>query len=127
MTQDKRRFTESGDRNAAVAEIEPEKFELIPRGKWVLIREMMQQETMTEGGVIQPGEDFFMLAKKDSKHTYAVVLKIGAEAKKDLSLGDVVIVTKFSLKIEGVEQVTGDPNVKLVRDEEIYAVVRKCT
>lgn len=127
MTQDKRRFTESGDRNTAVAEIDPEKFQLIPRGKWALVQEMLQTETVSEGGVITPGADFFMLAKKDSKHTYAVILELGSEVKPDLQKGDVVIVTKFSMKIEGVEQVVGNPNVKLVRDEEIYAIVRKCT
>jgi co-chaperonin GroES (HSP10) len=126
MTQDKRRFKEDGERNTAVAEIEPEKFQLVPRGKWALVREMIQQESVTEGGIVQPGADFFMLAKKDSKHTYAVILELGAEVKPDLQKGDVVIVTKFSMKIEGVEQVVGDPNVKMVRDEEIYAIVRKC-
>jgi co-chaperonin GroES (HSP10) len=123
---DKRRFKQDGARNTAVAE-KPEDvaFDLIPRHEWVLIKEMRQEEQRTEGGVVLPGEDFFLLQAKSSKHTYAVVVEIGDKVKPDLNRGDVVLVTKFSLTIDGVEQVTGDSDLRLVRDEEIYARVVK--
>lgn len=125
---DKRRFQQDGERNTAVAE-KPEdvKFDIVPRHEWVLIREMRQGETKTDGGVILPGEDFFMLAQKGAKHTYAVVVAIGDAVKKDLQVNDVVLVTKFSMDIEGAEQVVGTTDMRLVRDEEVYCRVVRCT
>ena len=127
MADDKRRFRQDGERNTAVAE-KPEdvRFELIPRHEWVLIKEMRQSEQRTEAGVVLPGEDFFLSQAKSAKHTYAVVIEVGDKVKPDLQKGDVVLVTKFSLTIDGVEQVTGDPELRLVRDEEVYARVVKC-
>lgn len=124
---DKRRFRQDGDRNTAVAE-KPEdvKFELIPRKEWVLIKEMRQEEQHTDGGVVLPGEDFFLSQAKSAKHTYAIVIAVGSKVESDLNQGDVILVTKFSLTIDGVEQVTGDPELRLVRDEEVYARVVKC-
>lgn len=127
MADDKRRFKQDGERNTAVAE-KPEdvKFELIPRHEWVLIKEMRQEEQRTKEGVILPGEDFFLSQAKSAKHTYAVVIAVGDKVKPDLQPQDVVLVTKFSLTIDGVEQVTGDPELRLVRDEEVYARVVRC-
>jgi co-chaperonin GroES (HSP10) len=125
MSQDKRRFTPDGTRTAVADPVE-RKFELVPRHEWVLIKEMRQGETKTEGGVVLPGEDFFLNQNKSPKHSYAVVLALGDKVKPDLHVKDVVLVTKFSLTIEGAEQVTGDPDVRLVRDEEVYCVVREC-
>lgn len=126
MSEDKRRFTPEGGRTEVVDVVE-EKFELIPRNEWVLIKEMRTGEQRTAGGVITPGEDFFMNQGKSAKHTYAVILSKGDKVKDDLNVNDVVLVTKFSLTIEGAEEVTGDPDVRLVRDEEIYCVVKRCT
>lgn len=125
MTADKRRFKEDGSRTA-VQDPPERKFELIPRHEWVLIKEMRQGETKTDAGVVLPGEDFFLNQNKSPKHSYAVVLAVGDLVKPDIQVKDVVLVTKFSLTIEGAEQVTGDPDVRLVRDEEVYCVVRKC-
>jgi len=126
MTADKRRFTQDGGRTA-VEDPAEEKFELVPRNEWVLIKEMRTGEQRTEGGIVTPGEDFFMNQGKSAKHTYAQVLSKGDKVSGDLEVGFVVLVTKFSLTIEGAEQVTGDPDVRLVRDEEIYCVVKRCT
>ena len=123
---DKRRVNESG--RTAVADPLEDKFELVPRNEWVLIKEMRTGEQRTEAGVITPGEDFFLMNQnKSAKHTYAQILSKGDKVKDDLQINDVVLVTKFSLTIEGAEQITGDPDVRLVRDEEIYCVVKKCT
>jgi co-chaperonin GroES (HSP10) len=121
---DKRRVDESG--RTAVADPVEQKFELIPRNEWVLIKEMRTGEQRTAGGVITPGEDFFMNQGKSAKHTYAQILSLGDKVKPDLKVGNVVLVTKFSLTIEGAEQITGDPDIRLVRDEEIYCVVKEC-
>jgi len=125
MSDDKRRFKGDGSRTA-VQDPPERKFELIPRHEWVLIKEMRQGEQKTEAGVVMPGEDFFMNQNKSPKHSYAVVLALGDNVKPDLHVKDVVLVTKFSLTIEGAEQVTGDPDVRLVRDEEVYCVVKEC-
>jgi co-chaperonin GroES (HSP10) len=121
---DKRRVDEHG--RTAVAEPEQQLFYLIPRHEWVLIKEMNQEETKTAGGITLPGDDFF-LNPKSAKNAYAVVLAKGDKVGEDIKIGDVVLVTKFTLQIEGVEQVTGDPVLRLVRDEEIYCrVVKRC-
>lgn len=126
MAQDKRRFTQDGGRTAVADPVE-EKFELVPRNEWVLIKEMRAGEQRSAAGVVTPGEDFFMNQGKAAKHTYAKILSMGDKVKGDLEVGFVVLVTKFSMTIEGAEQVTGDPDVRLVRDEEIYCVVKRCT
>jgi co-chaperonin GroES (HSP10) len=122
---DKRRVDEKG--RTAVAEQEQDLFDLIPRHEWVLIREISQGERTTDGGVVLPGDDFFMDQMKSAKNTYAQVLSKGSKVGDDINVGDVVLVTKFTLQIDGVEQVTGDPVLRLVRDEEIYCrVVKRC-
>jgi co-chaperonin GroES (HSP10) len=122
---DKRRFKKDGSRTAV--EDPPElKFELVPRNEWVLIKEMRSGEQRTAGGIVKPGEDFFMNQGKSAKHTYAKILKLGPKAGSDLKEGDVVLVTKFSQDIEGAEEILKDTDLRLVRDEEIYCVVEPC-
>jgi len=127
MNEDKRRFTPEGERNTAVADrLEDAKFDLVPRHEWVLIREMRQTEQQTQHGVVIPGEDFFLNQNKSPKHTYATVLAKGDKVKPDLKVGDVVLVTKFSMDIEGADQIIGSTDVRLVRDEEVYCRVVRC-
>ena len=121
---DKRRVDVEGN----VLVKEPEKIEWLikPRHKWVLLREMTQDEQKTAGGVILPGADFF-LNEKSPKHTIAKIVE-KSEQVLDLEVGDIVIATKFSLLLEDLEYFTGSKELKLCRDEEVYASVKpKCT
>jgi co-chaperonin GroES (HSP10) len=121
--EDKRRFTSEGER-VAVAEPELE-FDVIPRNEWVLIRQLIKKDEITAGGVVKPGEEFFMLAGKASKSQRGEVVAAGE--RSTLQVGDLVIFTFFAMEIEGLKDLTGREDLRLVRDEEVYAVVkRKC-
>ena len=122
--EDKRRLTDEG--TLRVAEPPAERYQIEPRQGWVLVRERQEGEKITAGGVIQPGADFF-LNTKSPKHTHAIVVAFSPSVK-GLEVDDLVIVTKFSLNLEAIEELTGDKELKLVRDEEVYARLKRiCT
>lgn len=115
---DRRRLDDAGTRK--------EKWEIRPRHAWVLIRQHRAQEKVTDGGVIQPGEDFFLMDKGKPKSQRGIVVAV-SDAVKDLEPGDFVIFTNFPIDLEDIEELTADPELKLVRDEEVYASVKRCT
>jgi co-chaperonin GroES (HSP10) len=115
---DRRRFEDNGERK--------EKWALAPRHEWVLIRQHREAEKKTEGGVITPGEDFFLMDKGKPKSQRGVVVAV-SEKITDLAPGDFVIFTNFPIDLEDIEELTGDAELKLVRDEEVYASVKRCT
>ena len=120
---DKRRFEPDGERKPLAPDKPKIQVAIRPRHKWVLIREIAQSEMKTEAGVVLPGADFFM-NQNSPKHTYATVVAL-SKGIDDLEVGQAVIVTKFSLTLESLEMFTGDPSLKLVRDEEVYASIEK--
>lgn len=122
-TNDKRRFEPDGERKPLAQDKPKINIKLRPRHKWVLIREIAQSELITDAGVVIPGADFF-LNQHSPKHTYATVVEV-SEGITDLEPGQAVIVTKFSLTLEALEMFTGDPSLKLVRDEEVYCAIEK--
>jgi len=117
-TVDRRRFEDNGERK--------EKWAISPRHEWVLIRQYREEEKKTEGGVITPGEDFFLMDKGKPKSQRGIVVAV-SEKITDLSPGDFVIFTNFPIDLEDIEELTGDAELKLVRDEEVYASVKRCT
>ena len=120
---DRRRVDATG--TVLVKESEQVKWLIKPRHRWVLLKEMTQEEQRTAGGVILPGADFF-LNEKSPKHTIAKIVEKSPEIV-DLEIGDIVIATKFSLLLEDLEYFTGTKEFKLCRDEEIFAsVIPKC-
>jgi co-chaperonin GroES (HSP10) len=118
--KDKRRI--DGDGNALAVEERKQEWEIIPRHEWVLIRKLTKEEMKTEGGVVIPGADFFLNAGTDKSQRGQVV---AAGEKTGLKPGDLVIFTNYALKFEDLEELTGDKSLHLVREEEVYAVVRQ--
>lgn len=88
-------------------------YDVQPLQKWVLIRKVFRKESVTEGGLI-------LKAGERSQRGEVVA------APPDIPLdpGDMVIFTNFPIELEDLEELTGDKNLKLVRYEEIYAIVR---
>ena len=119
--KDKRRI--DGDGNAIAVEEPKQEWEIIPRHEWVLIRKLKKEEKKTEAGVVLPGADFFLSGGGKSQRGEV----IAAGEKTQLQPGDLVIFTNYALKFEDLEELTGDSSLELVRDEEVYAVVRPKT
>lgn len=115
---DRRRVNDNGERK--------EKWEVLPRYDWVLIRQHREEEKTTEAGVIQPGEDFFLMDRGKPKSQRGIVVAV-SDKVKDLEPGDFVIFTNFPIDLEDIEELTADKELKLVRDEEVYAKVKRCT
>lgn len=120
--KDNRRFEESGDLKP---EAKKKKYEVKPRKLWVLIRQMTEEEARTEAGVVMPGEDFFLMDKGKPKSQRGIIVALSQEIT-DLQVGDYVIFTNFPIDLEDIEELTGSKDLKLVRDEEVYASVREC-
>jgi co-chaperonin GroES (HSP10) len=111
--EDKRRFDDSG--TLLIPDPEPEQFEIETLHGWVLIRKFQQAERIEKGVVIPGG----------GKSSRGMV--VSAPKETGLNEGDEVIFTNFSILIEDLEEVTGDKSLQLVRFEEVYARLRKCT
>jgi co-chaperonin GroES (HSP10) len=120
MTKDKRRFTSKG--NLKIPKV---LYDVIPRHKWVLVRQMKKGEEKTAGGVVLPGADFF-LSHGDDKSQKGVVEAVSPDVL-DLHQGDFVIFTNFPMEIAGLKELLGRDDLYLVRDEEVYAHVRPKT
>jgi co-chaperonin GroES (HSP10) len=112
-TKDKRRFSGNGERVVAVAP--PKRYVIEPLGKWVVIRKIEIQELETEGGVVLPGGG-------RSQRGEVVAVPDGV----NLAPGDIVIYTNFPMDIPDVEDMTGEKNLHLVLEEEIYARAIPC-
>src|SRR5271166_4659646 len=87
-----------------------------PRHKWVLIREHKQEEAKTDGGVVVPGQDFFMHVEKGDPSSRGTVLAVSPGV--DLNVGDLVVFTNFGMKLTDISELL-DAEVRLVRDEEV--------
>lgn len=111
MTTDKRRFNGEGNRVA-----EQVKFRIQPRYQWVLVRKIEREEQVGPGGVIIPGGGRSQRGEV-----------VAAAPNTGLNEGDVVIYTNFPLELEDLEELTGEKNLQLIRDEEVYALVVPCT
>lgn len=109
--QDKRSFTSDGDRKVIIP-----KYEIEALQNWVLIRKVSREEGTTEAGVV---------VVAGGRSSRGIVLHAGEGIP--LAPGDMVIFTNYPIELEDLEELTGDKDLKLVRYEEIYARVRKCT
>lgn len=112
-TKDKRRFSGNGERVVAVAP--PKRYVIEPLGKWVVIRKIEIVETETEGGII-------LAAGGRSQRGEVVAAPGGSQ----VVAGDIVIYTNFPMDIPDVEDMTGEKNLHLVLEEEIYARAIPC-
>lgn len=86
---------------------------LRPLHQWVLIRKTSLEQVQTEAGLI--------LDKSQARSSRGEV--VAASSDVPLKPGDQVIFTNFPIELEDLEDLTGDGNLKLVRFEEIYAVI----
>ena len=106
-------MTTKAQPTAAVLEKKASKIR--PLNQWVLIRQVQREEVQTAEGVILPG------GGRSSRGSVVAVAK-----GIPLAIGDLVIFTNFPIELEDLEEVTGDRNLKLVRFEEVYAVIEPC-
>jgi hypothetical protein len=111
--EDRRRLDDDG--NLRVAEPPPDVFELECLHGWVVIRKFQQAERIEKGVVIPGG----------GKSSRGIV--VSAAPETGLHEGDEVIFTNFSILIEDLEDITGDRSLQLVRFEEVYLRLKKCT
>jgi co-chaperonin GroES (HSP10) len=84
---------------------------LKPRAEWVLVRKLTLDEEVTEAGII--------LNKEQLKLLKGEVVAFGSKVK-GLKVGQEVVYSAFSMAIGDIEELTGDRNLVMVRDEEIY-------
>jgi hypothetical protein len=99
--------------HAAVAK--KQLYDAVPRHKWVLVRKLTPEEIRTEAGVI--------VDKSQQRSLMAEVLDFG-EAVVGLVKGDKVLISAFGMELEDMEEVTGDRSLSLLRDEEVYVILR---
>jgi co-chaperonin GroES (HSP10) len=93
-------------------------YELKARGKWVLIRMIPRKERRTAGGLV--------LTMGQEKTQHGEVVDVSSEIY-DLQAGDTVVFTNFVTELTEVEELTGERNLYLVRDEEVYSRAVKIT
>jgi hypothetical protein len=116
--EDKRRVDHDG--NSTGVEIAPQLFDIEPRGSWVLVRKYIRTEAKL-GDVVLPGEGTPGFEARSQRGTV-----VRAPEKTGLVEGDLVLYTNFPMDIPDIEDLTGEKNVHLVLDEEIYARFRPC-
>jgi hypothetical protein len=112
-TKDKRRFNGDGERVIPVAQVT--QYLIEPRNNWVVIRKIEIQETQTEAGVVLVGGGRSQRGEV-----------VAAAPSTGLAPGDIVIYTNFPMDIPDVEDMTGEKNLHLVLEEEIYARAIPC-
>lgn len=118
QVQDKRRFDEVG----AIRYV---RHTVRPRNEWVLIKKIEREEKLTDDGIILPGGGRSQRGKVVSVARWSWLKRLfsgGVRLKK----GDIVVYTNFPIELEDLEELTGEKNLHLVRDEEIYAVAVPC-
>ena len=94
------------------------KHRLHPRGSWVLIRKTSLDEEVTAAGVI--------LNRDNIKLHQGVIVELGAAAMAaGLAVDDVVLYTAFGMKLDDIELLTGDKNLFMIREQEIYSGVEE--
>ncbi len=87
---------------------------LRPRGKWVLVKRLTQDEEVTASGL--------HIDKSQRKSSVGRVVATGSEVI-DLFMGNEVLFSKFAMTLEDVEEQTGEKDLFLVRGEEIYSIL----
>lgn len=93
------------------------KFSIHPRNGWVLVRKLVLEDEITEGGVI--------VDNTTARTLRAEVVEASVPFGKvstDLAPGDIVLINAMCLEMEDLERMTGDKNLVMLRDEEIYSL-----
>lgn len=114
QVQDKRRLDSEGVRRYVQHTIRP-------RNQWVLIKKIEREEMQTGDGIILPGG-----GRSQRGRVVAVAKMPWWKRNLDLNVGDIVVYTNFPIELEDLEELTGEKNLHLVREEEVYAVAVPC-
>jgi co-chaperonin GroES (HSP10) len=95
------------------------KYAVHPRHGWVIVRKLSLEEIKTDAGLIVDRSQ----AKSYQAEVVeaAEVVRNGKFVASDLKPGDLVIITAFSMTFEDLEELTGEKDLLMVRDEECYA------
>ena len=94
------------------------KHRLIPRNEWVLIRKTSLDEEVSDAGII--------LNRDNVKLHQGVIVEAGAIAReRGLSIGLRVMYTAFGMDLDDIELLTGDENLFLIREEEVYSAIEE--
>jgi co-chaperonin GroES (HSP10) len=88
---------------------------LRPRGRWVVIRPLMNkgEDQRSAGGIVLPSSNAG--AQKGT------IVAVDSSVVTDLTPGMVVVFSNFPQDLDAVEDLTGDRDLLLLRDEEVYA------
>ena len=86
---------------------------ILPRKDWVLIQVEEAKDKKYGSIVLTEGQ-----VKGNIGRVVAVANNV-----TDLQRGDLVVFTNYPLDLPELEDATGDRNIKLVREEEVYGVL----
>jgi len=87
---------------------------LRPRHQWVLIRKIDPRDRITQSGMV--------ITEGQARSSIGEVISFSGEVT-DLMRGDIVLFTNFAMKLDELEDATGEKNLYLVREDEIYTVL----
>lgn len=94
------------------------KYAVHPRHGWVIVRKLSLDQITTDAGLI---------VDRSQAKTYQAeiveasdVVRNGKIVASDLKVGERVLVTAFSMTFEDLEELTGEKDLLMVRDEEVY-------
>ena len=103
-----------------VAPMETKRKRLAPRNEWVIIRKVEAKDRITRTNLV--------ITEGQARSSLGEVVSVARvpwwmfwRKVRNLKRGDLVIFTNFGIKLEELEDVTGDKTLYLVRDEEIYS------
>jgi co-chaperonin GroES (HSP10) len=82
-----------------------------PLHEWVLVRRITTGDVLSDGGVL--------LTAGKERSSVGIVVAVGPKAP--IAIGAEVIFTNYALDLEGIEEATGEKDLKLLRFEEVYA------
>jgi len=101
-------------RAAGATPLEQKRKRLRPRHEWVVIRKVDAKDKLAKSGIL--------ITEGQAKSSLGEVVSF-SEKVTDLVRGDLVVFTNFAIQLEELEDATGEKNLYLVRDEEIYSVL----
>lgn len=94
------------------------KYAVHPRHGWVIVRKLTQKEEIVNGVIVNHDQEKSFQAEVVEASD---VMRNGKLAGSDLKPGELVIITAFSTTFEDLERLTGEKDLLMVRDEEVYA------
>jgi co-chaperonin GroES (HSP10) len=103
-----------------VAPMETKRKRLAPRNQWVIVRKVEAKDRITRTNIV--------ITEGQARSSLGEVVSVARtpwwmfwRKVRNLAVGDLVIFTNFGIKLEELEDVTGDKTLYLVREEEIYS------